>query len=79
VVGWLFIAFGLTAILVGLTVEFAIVIPRQQPAVCPDDVFAMLISLIFVFPPFSTAHELRKSVRLIRSQFEILISNLPCA
>ncbi len=75
--GWLFIALGLGGILVGLFVEFAVVIPSQQLATRADNVFAMLISLILVWPPFILARELRRAVKRIRDQFEILIHNLP--
>ncbi len=74
--GWLCIALGLAGILVGLFVEFAVVIPSQQLATRTDNVFEMLISLIFVWPPFILARELRRAVKRIRDQFEILIHNL---
>jgi hypothetical protein len=76
--GWLFIAVGLVAILVGLCLEFAFVIPSPQPAIRAQAV-QMIQAVHLVWPPFLFAQLSRQPVKLIRNQFEALINNLPYA
>jgi hypothetical protein len=76
--GWLFIALGLAAIVVGLCLEFAFVIPSPQPAVRVQAV-QMFQAVHFIWPPFLFAHLSRQPIKLIRIQFEALINNLPYA
>ena len=76
--GWLFIALGLAAILVGLVLEFAFVIPSPQPTDRAQAV-QMFQAVHLVWPPFLFAQLSRQPVKLIRNQFEALINNLPYA
>jgi hypothetical protein len=76
--GWLFIVLGLASLLVGLTLEFALVINSQDAAIRAQAV-QMIQAIHLVWPPFLFAHISRQPARLIRNQFEALIHNLPYA
>jgi hypothetical protein len=76
--GWLFIALGLAALVIGLCLEFTVVIPSPQAAIRAQAV-QMIQVIHFIWPPFLFAHVSRQPVKLIRSQFEALIHNLPYA
>ena len=53
--GWLFIALGLAALVIGLCVEFAFVIPSPQAAIRAQAV-QMIQAIHFIWPPFLFAH-----------------------
>ena len=74
--GWLFVALGLAAILIGVGLEFAFVIPSPQPAIRAQ-AFQMFQAVHLVWPPFLFASLSRQPLKIIRSQFEALINNLP--
>ncbi len=76
--GWLCIALGLAALVIGLCVEFAVVIPSPQAAIRAQ-AFQMIQVIHFIWPPFLFAHISRQPVKLIRNQFEALVHNLPYA
>ncbi len=77
-IGWLCIALGLAAVVIGLCVEFYVVIPSPQAAIRAQ-AFQMIQVIHFIWPPFLFAHISRQPARLIRNQFEALIHNLPYA
>jgi hypothetical protein len=74
--GWLFVALGLAAIVAGLFLEFAFVIPSPQPGVRAQ-AGQMIQAVHLVWPPFLFAQLSRQPAKLIRKQFEALINNLP--
>jgi hypothetical protein len=76
--GWLFIALGLAAIVVGVCLEFILVIPSPQPSFRIQAV-QMFQAVHLVWPPFLFAQLLRQPVKMIRNQFDALINNLPYA
>jgi hypothetical protein len=76
--GWISVALGLAAILVGLCLEFTFVIPSPQAATRAQAV-QMIQAVHLVWPPFLFAQLSRQPIKLIRNQFEALINNLPYA
>lgn len=76
--GWLFIGLGLAALVAGLCLEFAFVIPSPQPAIRAQAV-QMIQAVHLIWPPFLFAQLSRQPTKLIRNQFEALINNLPYA
>jgi hypothetical protein len=76
--GWVFIGLGLAALVAGLCLEFAFVIPSPQPGLRAQAV-QMIQAVHFIWPPFLFAQLSRQPVRLIRNQFEALFNNLPYA
>jgi hypothetical protein len=74
--GWVFIALGLAALVIGLFLEFAFVINSPQAAI-RDQSFQMMQAIHFLWPPFLFAPLSRQPVKAIRSQFEALVNNLP--
>jgi hypothetical protein len=76
--GWLFLALGLAAIVIGLCLEFTFVIPSQQPGIRAQ-AFQMMQAVHFVWPPFLFAALSRQPLKFIRNHFEALINNLPYA
>jgi hypothetical protein len=74
--GWLFVALGLAAILIGVGLEFAFVIPSPQSAMRAQAV-QMFQAIHLVWPPFLFASLSRQPLKMIRSHFEALINNLP--
>ena len=76
--GWIFVALGLLALVMALCLEFAVIIPSPQPAI-RGQAFQMFQVIHFIWPPFLFAHLSRQPVKLIRTQFEALVHNLPYA
>lgn len=74
--GWLFIALGLAALVAGLCLEFAFVVPSPQAAIRAQ-VFQMIQAVHLIWPPFLFAQLARQPVKLIRTQLDALINNLP--
>ncbi len=74
--GWLFIAFGLAAIVIGLALEFAFVINSPQEGTRTQAV-QMLQAVHLIWPPFLFAQLSRQPIRAIRNQFDAMINNLP--
>ena len=77
-IGWVFIALGLAALVIGLILEFAFVVNSPQAAIRGQAV-QMIQAIHFIWPPFLFAHLSRQPVRMIRNQLEALVNNLPYA
>jgi hypothetical protein len=76
--GWVFVAIGLAALLIGLCLEFAFVINSPQAAV-RGQAAQMIQAVHFIWPPFLFAQLSRQPIKVIKNQFEALINNLPYA
>ena len=74
--GWISIALGLAALVIGVCLEFAFVINSPQAGVRFQAV-QMIQAVHFLWPPFLFAMLARQPIRVIRTQLEALVNNLP--
>jgi hypothetical protein len=76
IIGWVVVAFGLLALLLGVWLEFTFVLPSANPAVRAQS-FQMMQACHFLWPPFLFAYLSRQPARFIRGRLDALVHNLP--
>jgi hypothetical protein len=76
ILGYVFEALGILAIITGFSVIYFFVIPSPDTAV-RWQTLQMIQVIHFLWPPFLFAYIYRKSASIIRVQFDTFIHNLP--
>jgi hypothetical protein len=77
-IGWLTLALGMAALGIGIWLEFAYVLPSPHAGLRAQAV-QMIQVIHFLWPPFLLAYLARQPSRLLRTQMEVLLHNLPYA
>ena len=74
--GFVFQALGLIAIVAGFLLIYFLVVPNANPGVRWQTV-QMVQTVHFLWPPFFFAQGHRRSISVIRAQFDTFVHNLP--
>ena len=77
-IGWMFQAFGLVVLVVGVWLEFTYILPSVNANVRGQAVQLFQVCHL-LWPPFLFANLSRTQGRMIRARMEALIHNLPYA
>jgi hypothetical protein len=76
--GWSILFLGLAALIAGVWLEFTYVVPSPDPNIRTQAV-QMVQVVHLLWPPFLFAHVSRQPARMLRTQVESLVNNLPYA
>lgn len=75
-IGWLFVALGLAALVVGCWLMFAFVVASPNPS-ARSQAFQMVQAVHLLWPPFLFATLARQPARMIEARVSALVHNLP--